>query len=229
MTYLFCTLFMQILAIRQFFAIASSGPSIAAESTTARVAGAGIMLAAGLLSAPIILEVAQAMAFANGKPVSLGGELRALWFMGAGALIILSVFSYRMAKQVKAKAAHFFTVGANVFGLLIGLYLAFVVTDQLSFYRSFKDTGMLSWAIMKDDPSLRAIKCESDFLIVRGFDSGIATYRCPKPLQLTYGRLSGAPIVPWPGFTEGESAELAQALKKLQNEASHTQGKNDGN
>lgn len=229
MTYLFCTLFMQILAIRQFFAIASFKPSTSLDSTAARVAGAGIILAAGLLSAPIILEVAQAMAFANGKPVSLGGKLRTLWFMGAGALVILSVFSYRMAKQAKAKTSHFFAVGANVFGLLIGLYLAFVVTDQLSFYRSFEDTGMLSWAIMKEDPSLRDIRCESDFLIVRGFDSGIATYRCPTPLQLIYGRLSGAPIVPWPGFTEGRSAELAQALKKLQNEAIHIPGKNNAN
>lgn len=222
MTYLFCTLFMQILAIRQFFAIASSTPATGTDSSAARVAGASIMLAAGLLSAPIILEVAQTMAFANGKPVSLGGQLRALWFMGAGALLILSAFSYRMAKQLKAKTSRFFAVGANVFGLLIGLYLAFVVADQLSFYRSVKDTGMLSWALMKDDPSLRDIRCESDFLIVRGFDSGTATYRCPLPLQLIYGRLSGAPIVPWPGFTEGRSAELAQALKKLQNEAIQT-------
>lgn len=229
MTYLFCTVFMQILAVRQFFAIASFRPSAAADSSAERVAGAGIMLAAGLLSAPIILEVAQAMAFADGKPVSLGGALRALWFMGAGALVVLSVFCYRMAKQIMSKTSHFFAVGANVFGLLIGLYLAFVVTDQLSFYRSFKDTGMLSWAIMKDDPSLRDIRCESDFLIVRGFDSGIATYRCPTPLQLIYGRLSGAPIVPWPGFTEGKSAELAHALKKLQNEAIHIPGISNAN
>lgn len=52
---------------------------------------------------------------------------------------------------------------------------------------------MLSWALMKEDPTLREISCESDFLIVRGIDTGIATYRCPTPLQLVYGRLSGAP------------------------------------
>jgi hypothetical protein len=219
MTYLFCTLFMQVLAIRQVFSITGSKRTVGDGGTAAKLVGAGIILAAALLSAPIFLEVTQAMAFANGKPVSLGGEPWALGLMGAGALVVLAVFTYRTAMQIKAKTSHFFAVGANVFGLFIGLYMAFVVTDQLSFYSSPNDTGMLSWAMMKDDPSLRSIRCDSDFLVVRGFDSGTATFRCPAPLQLIYGRLSGKPIVLWPGFTEGKSAELAQAIKRLQNDA----------
>ena len=225
MTYLFCTVFMQIMAIRQFFTIATLNAKAGADRRVTLVTGTALLIAAGLLSAPIILEVAQGIAMKSGKPVSLGGKLRPLWFMGAAAVLILSVFSYRMATQVKAKTSRFFAVGANVFGLFIGLYLTLVVADQLSFYRSFKDTGVLSWTHMKDDPALRDVQCDSTVIIVRGFESGLATYRCPMPLQIIYGSLSGAPILPWPGFTEGKSAELAQALKKMQNEATYIEAK----
>lgn len=229
MVYLFCIAVIQWMALAQFINAIKALPDARTPDGRARMLTAwAVILTAMLLGAPLALEVAQVAAFSNGKGVSPGRDYLPLWFMGAGSIAALATFGYRLRQQMRSKDAPFFAVGANIFGAMIGLYVAFVVMDQLMFFAPPRqDAGMLNWAIMKEDPALHDIHCEADMLIVRGIDTGTATYRCPYVVQMVFGRFSGTPIVPWPGYTEGTSAALARTIQTMQREAIKPEGKHD--
>lgn len=106
----------------------------------------GMMAAAALVSFPLLLEFVTVAAFSQGKPVSPRGDYVPLWFLGAGGLLAVLVFGLRLHRQRLNANAGFFAIGANASGIMIGLYMVFVVADQVLFFMpSREDAGMLNW------------------------------------------------------------------------------------
>jgi|GEM_PF-5271494 len=186
----------------------------------------GIMVTALLLAAPMLMEIVQIHSLIDGHSISMNDEhMLPLWFMGSGSLIALTSFGYRLWVQSRSHEAGWLAVGQNVMGVMVGVYMMVVVADQLFFYAPHRaDAGMLNWSIMKRTKGLENIVCDSDTIVVKGIDSGVATYRCPQNGFMIFERYSGAPIIPWPSYVEGSSAKLASEIKAMQKSAINAGG-----
>lgn len=180
----------------------------------------GMLTSAGLMGFPLVSELLTVAAFSDGKPISIQGDYLPLWFLGAGGALALVVFGLRLARQRKHPGVGFFAVGANAAGLAIGLYMMFVVADQLAFFAPPReDAGMLNWGLVRQQGLVNDIQCDSDLLVVKGIESDEATYRCPHEGLVVMGRFTGTPIVPWPSYTEGSSHQLATEVRKMHRSA----------
>jgi len=184
----------------------------------AALTSTGMISAAILIGAPLLMEFATVVAFDNGHGIAVdGGNRSPLWLLSTGSCIALAVFGYRLYKQRAQHRANFFAIGANVSSLVIALYIAVVVVDQFAFFGPLdKDAGMVNWGALKEMSDIQDMQCNSDLLIVKDAESETATYRCPQQVVMVFGRFSGRPIVPWPSYTEGTSHDLAVALRTIQ-------------
>lgn len=180
----------------------------------------GMIAAVALIGFPLLQELATVAAFSSGKPVSPQGDYLPLWFLGLGGGLGVAVFGLRLYRQHTKSNAGFFAVGANAFGIMIGLYMLFVVADQIVFFAPPReDAGMVNWGLFREEGVVKDIQCQSDILVVKGTDSDAATYRCPLEGVVVMGRFTGTPIVPWPTYTEGSSHQLAVEIHKIQRNA----------
>ena len=181
-----------------------------------------MLAAACLTSFPLLQEFVSAISFSEGKPISIQGGYLPLWMLGLGGACAVATFGMRLYRQHANKTTGFLSVGVNLSGVMIGLYLLFVVTDQVMFYAPPRqDAGMLNWGLVQELGAVKDIQCSSDMLVVKGLDSEIATYRCPHNSVVIIGRFSGTPIVPWPSYTEGHSIELKHAVAAMMADAKH--------
>jgi hypothetical protein len=71
----------------------------------------------------------------------------------------------------------------------------------------------VSWAFFRD--RVTDIHCNSDMLVVNGMSSTVATWRCPQGPQMVLSRYSSTPIIPWPGYVEGSSSQLAPVMQAI--------------
>lgn len=148
-----------------------------------------------------------------------GKESLTLPILAAGALACLAYFGLRITQR--HSAATLAAVGVDMTYLLVGLYMAFVVVDQITFFEpSKKDAGMVNWELLGEVAKVNDVHCDSPLLIVKGMDGDVATYRCPNRAGIVLGRYSAKPFIPWPHYTEGESLELALALRDITRKAS---------
>lgn len=180
----------------------------------------GLVFATILLLAPVAMELATLAAIDRGEPVATDGGFLPLWHLGAGGALTLLVCGYRLFRLGRQQAPSILEAGANVYGVLMGLYMAFVVIDQLAFFSPpADDAGMVNWSFFQETAHITDIQCQSDMLVVKDADSPVAIYRCPDEGALVFGLYTGTPIVLWPNYTEGRSRQLATAMQKLYSEA----------
>ncbi|CAJ0807647.1 MULTISPECIES: hypothetical protein [Ralstonia] len=219
MVFLFSLLVVEYLALVQVLRAPSLIRSEALPPRVAWVTAASMMFGAMLASMPLLLEFSQAARMENGESISLtSNSYLDLALLGIGGLLAIGSFGYRIYFQRRKPAAGFWSVGANAMGLLVGTYFVFVVADQLAFFAPPRDdAGVVSWGYFSSLGTVKDVQCDRDVLIVKGINSGLATYRCPRGIVLA--RFSSMPIAPWPAYSEGESAQLAAAVKKLHAEA----------
>jgi len=175
-------------------------------------------------TAPVAMEFAQLMRQADGQPLPLGQtSTLPLSLLGVGSALLVIAFSGRLWLQRLSPDARFLSVGANTIGLVIGLYLAFVVADQVTFLRGAgDDVGILSWALVEPEfaETVKDVRCDSPLMLVRGTETDVATYRCPHLPQFTLARFSATPIFAWPAYSEGHSPALARAIRDMRARAS---------
>lgn len=180
---------------------------------------ASVMLPAMLLGAPLMLEVVRVTQFHNGG-VSLDGAAVQNWLTAGGAIVGALVFGRRLW-AMRSTGAGFWRVGGSTMGLLISVYMGFVSADQYAFYQGKEDAGLLNWEFMREIGSVKDVHCESELMAVSGVNGEKAVFRCPTHVVL--GKFTGQPFIPWPGYTQGESKELASAIKKMHAEAISTE------
>jgi len=185
----------------------------------------GMLASAALISFPFLQEFITVGTFSEGKPVSPRGDCNPLWFLGLGGVLALAVFGLRLYRQRMNTSAGFLAIGANASGIMISVYMLFVVGDQMIFFAPPReDAGMLNWSLFREQGLVKDIQCQSDMLVVKGLDSDTATYRCPHEDVVVMGRFTGTPIVPWPTYTEGTSHQLAVEMRKMQHNAIKVEG-----
>ena len=175
------------------------------------------MLPAMLLGLPLVLEVIRTAQFQSGIGITPDPPVSYPWLTFMGAACGLAFFGVRAWRQ-RAGQPTFAAVGVNVIGLLMSAYMAFVAVDQILFFTG-EDSGMLGWGAVRElsDVEVKDVDCTNAVMVVRGVDSGTATYRCPAALVI--GPYSARPFIPWPSYTEGESQQLATAIKALHQSA----------
>ena len=122
-----------------------------------------------------------------------------LAFFAFGALTIL-LFSARLRSVARATnttdplALRF---GVMLLAVLSGLYLCGTTIDHCLFFRHPATSGVAEPAAIG-----ARVKCSTDVLV--RFADGRATFRCPT--LLIFGRDYSHPFVPWPSYTQGETA-----------------------
>lgn len=225
MVFLLSLTVLQAIVMVQCFRTLHLIQSGALKRTEGMLTAFGMMAAGALVSFPLLQEFATVSAFASGKPVSPHGDYLPLWFLGFGGALAVAVFGLRLHRQRTNPNAGFFAVGANASGIMVGVYMLFVVADQLMFFAPPReDAGMLNWGLFREQGAVKDIQCQSDMLVVKGLDSDTATYRCPHEGVVVMGRFTGTPIVPWPTYTEGTSHQLAVEMRKMQRDAIKAEG-----
>jgi hypothetical protein len=175
------------------------------------------MVPAMLLGLPMALEVIRTVRFEGGMPIALDLPLSFPWLTLMGAACGLMFFGRRAWLQRLAQPT-FASVGVNVTGLLMSAYMAFVAVDQMMFFTG-EDSGMLNWGAMQElsDVEVEDVKCAHGVIVFRAVETGTATYRCPAAVVIRPH--SASPFIPWPSYTEGDSQQLAEAIKALHKSA----------
>ncbi len=175
------------------------------------------MVPAMLLGLPMALEVIRTARFEGGMPIAMDSPMSFPWLTLMGAACGLMFFGRRAWLQRLAQPT-FASVGVNVTGLLMSAYMAFVAVDQMMFFTG-EDSGMLNWGAMQElsDVEVKDVKCAHGVIVVRAVETGTATYRCPATVVI--GPYSARPFIPWPSYTEGDSQQLAAAIKALHKSA----------
>jgi len=170
-----------------------------------------------LLGLPMALEGLRTARFEGGMSIALDSPLSFAWLTLVGAACGLMFFGRRAWLQRLALPT-FASVGANVIGLLMGAYMAFVAVDQMVFFAG-EDSGMLNWGAVQElsDVEVKDVNCGSSVIVIRAVETGTATYRCPATVVI--GPYSARPFIPWPSYTEGDSQQLAAAIKALHKSA----------
>lgn len=175
------------------------------------------MFPALLLGLPLAIEVMRSMRFQSGVGIAVDSPVSFPWLTLLGAGCGLAFFGLRAWRQ---RTVHptFGAVGVNVIGLLMSAYMLFVAVDQILFFTG-EDSGMLGWGAVRElsDVEIKDVDCANAVMVVRGLESGTATYRCPTAVVI--GPYSARPFIPWPSYTEGESQQLAAAIKALHKSA----------
>lgn len=218
MTFLLCVSILLWISLVQLWQLLTQ-PSGQSRTTL----GPMILLPSLVVGAPILVEFMQAAAFANEQPISLGPNYWPLWCLGGGGILAVALFGVQLYRQIRSGNSTFAAVGATATGALVGLYLVFVVVDQaLFFHAPNDDAGVVGWNFVRDMGTVTDIECAGDLLVVRDMASSTAIYRCPNGPQMILGRMSATPVIPWPGYAEGSSAQLAAALQALRANAYQT-------
>ncbi len=204
------------LSLMPYFVRAFRGPGLTRPEFA--LAAVSFMGTAAAL-APVMLELGMVGREASGASISLDQSATLqLVLLATGGVLSIIAFAARLLRLRRAPEARFSSVGVNTLGLAIGVYLCVVVVDQVRFLRaSGDDVGMLAWSIVRTEfrDTVKDVRCDSEVMIVRGVESGVATYRCPHLPQITLARYSATPIFAWPAYEESRSAQLAQALRQL--------------
>ena len=184
---------------------------LGADSTLRAVGSA--MVPPLLQGLPMALEVIRAVQFQGGIAIAPDSPVSFPWLTLAGAACGLAFFGRRAWLQRLSRPA-FASVGVNVMGALMSAYMAFVAVDQILFFTG-EDSGMLGWGAVRElsDVQVKDVSCTHAVMVVRGVESGTATYRCP--VAVVIGPYSARPFIPWPSYTEGESQQLAAAIQAL--------------
>lgn len=155
--------------------------------------------------------------FATGFLLSLMPESRVVQgdlivpaFMGFGVgsaclfgWRIVSVFREKTDKSLLS-----WKTGMSVWAFLAGVFVMFTVVDHWMFFWAPGETGVADLRFM----DIKDMECKGKVL-VRLEKSDVA-YRCPT--EVVFGsELSSQPFAPWPGYQEGHSIDVKNALDKL--------------
>lgn len=178
---------------------------------------ATLILPTVLIAAPLIWEVVSIIRTQAGQSVAYNAWPMFVWFTGIGATTGLLAYGWQLLRLRRQLAPSHLAIGAAVLGLAVSIYMVIVDVDQLAFFAKEGETGMVNWEEFRND-GVHDLTCEHGVLVVRySVESGDLTYRCPT--LVAFDIMTPRPFVPWPGYAEGESRQLAAALKRMYDKA----------
>ena len=168
------------------------------------------VLPAFLISYPLFKSMRDAQQLASGEGLAIYDSTAAMWMCLAGALgwtISCAVELLRRRHNIG-----FWTSGLLLVCLVQGAVAISSVTSHLRFV-SDRDFHVISLAFLED--KVKDVQCESPVIEAHwdGSDIRPLEYRCPT--GLIFFANTPQPFIPWPSFTEGESVDLAIALKQM--------------
>jgi hypothetical protein len=177
---------------------------------------ATLILPTVLIATPLIWEVLSNIRAQTSK-VAYNAWPMFAWFTGLGAVVGLVTYGWQLLRLRMHSAPSHLAIGAAVLGFAVSVYMLIVDIDQLVFFAQEGETGMVNWNEFRND-GVNDLTCDHGVLVVRySIERGDLTYRCPT--IVAFDIMTSRPFVPWPGYTEGESRELAAALKRLYDRA----------
>ena len=168
--------------------------------------------------APVLsmfLYIAQADA---GAVQSVEGVRRSVYLVLLGSLLAVA-YAYLLFRRTPQDArGQFWSVGRLL--LLTGIAVVGGVSayKHLTFFHSSKD-GVANVGFMRELAQIQDMpNCERGVAFVQyREDDGPLAYRCPTLLM--FGGLTSQPFAPWPDFEDGESQDLATAIKDISSKA----------
>jgi hypothetical protein len=158
-------------------------------------------------------------------PFLFGGQLDLdyiwpLWCFGCAGLLAVASAAYRLFRS--RHHATFLSTGLPAVILFFGVYLLFVTFDQAVFFLSMPNVGFMNIEDEKDALDVQCPRLTLDqyqYLVVKDYQTRVATYRCPKPAAVIFGRYTATPIIPWPDYIEGTSQEVPKTIRRWKKEA----------
>lgn len=216
MLYLMCCTVLMVIALPQgimlFERLAKVEPGSPHRLTVFLTTPLFYFLPPVLFSAPIIATVLDGMAISEHRPIGLSSGATPVILSVTGALLALSVVSFRAVNAYRQTGSlDFWSSGALVMTWTMAGLGLFADVDQLAFTARHGAVVNFSY-LRKLAPDIR---CKSNVLIVQWHPSAqVARYRCPTGMILDPH--SETPFIPWPGYKQGTSGPLQQALLNLQ-------------
>jgi len=201
MTFLFAALFLSLLHfIASLSAIAQRRMALALVNNAIAVAG-GIAAVTGLTDLPA-------------GPQQSGGpnhSIEYLLFFGGSALLVAGTGLVSMWRAGGDRSKLAWRSGLRVWALLASVYLCASVADHIRFVRG----GNL---VIADAQALRAVDVACQGLLIATLRDGAPSpYRCAH--GPVWGVISGAPFLPWPSYSSGESAQLRAKIDEVSRRA----------
>lgn len=189
------------------------------DSYTAIKYSAWGMVPAMVAAVPIVAEMFLQFKAGHGG-VSLNQvPLLSAWITLIAGLTGLLGYGLRYRRQFSKNNASFGAVGGSIVGLAVSTYFIAIALDQVWFFRYSPDAGTLNLELLKTEGEVRDLQCDAPQIVVREMKADYATYRCPMNIMI--GEFTSTPFIPWPSYKEGQSRDLARALRKIESEVTH--------
>lgn len=177
---------------------------------------AGALLMAITFSAPMVMIVFNVLTGATADTNSTGDGTTQIYAMLAGSLMCFAAAGLWATSAIRAKSIGFWATGRIVILIMAGTVGTVSAYKHLSFFNN-PNAGLASLDLMRDMFPLEDMKdCYSPVVLVQFNEKDVSaplTYRCPTLILLNQG--SDKPFSPWPGFGDGTSQDLADAVSKI--------------
>lgn len=215
MLYLLCCIVFMLIAIKRMLGIMHSTMSGDAPQVRPLLSLVKVLLAAAIavaVAAPILNTVLDGVAYASKNGVGMSTGNASVWIAFAGALAAIGYYGAGLVAAYKSGHMGFGRTGRLVAPVACAALVLLITGIQLEFARH-KDAGFVSLAIMRDQ--VHDMQCRSDIVLARWNQSEgtPVVYRCPH--EITLNSFSSTPFIPWPGYRQGESADLAKAMGEI--------------
>lgn len=153
-----------------------------------------------------------------GAAQTVEGVRRSVYLVLLGSLLAVA-YAYLLFRRTPQDArCQFWSTGRLLLFTGIAVVGGVSAYKHLTFFHSPKD-GVANVGFMQELAQIKDMpNCERGVAFVQyREDDGPLTYRCPTSLM--FGALTSQPFAPWPDFEDGESLDLAVAIKDISNKA----------
>ncbi|KAF0254308.1 hypothetical protein [Pseudomonas putida] len=146
------------------------------------------------------------------------GVRGSVYLLLVGSLLVVAYAYLLFRRTPQDVRGQFWSVGRLL--LLVGVAIVGGVSacKHLTFFHSSKD-GVANVGFMRELAQINDMpNCQRGVAFVQyREDEGPLTYRCPTTIM--FGGLTSQPFAPWPDFEDGESHDLAAAIKDISSKA----------
>ncbi|EPA99469.1 hypothetical protein [Pseudomonas sp. G5(2012)] len=142
-----------------------------------------------------------------------------IYLLLASSLVILVTALIGARKAWSDKKLAFSASGRLVILLLAGTVGVLSAYKHLTFFSTDND-GIANVELLREEADLGDMKaCSSGLALVRFRDTGPLAYRCPT--SVLFNQDSQQPFTPWPDYVEGNSEDLAVAVRDIKAAVEH--------
>lgn len=224
--YLFASMVVMFMSIGQMLRRAAGANDDGLPSNTG-LRFASATLPAILVAVPILTTFLSGWQMSEGNGVTPRDGTLSVLAAFIGGLAVVAVAIVRLIRQRHQMG--FWSIGGAVAAVLSGGVIVVATASHLIFTSS-PDSGMVNMGSIDQvanagvvDHPIEDVECASPILLTRwnGSPDTPVSYRCPDYLLNPY---AFSPFAPWPGYTSGQSEDLAIVLHALRQNAKSVSG-----